>query len=95
MSNVPLKTKSKIIVKFINGESANDISIELKISINQVNEIIEEWKRGYFNIEFDKEIPGEMRELADLMRDKELTIQNLLKDIFIIRYSAVWIRKEF
>ncbi|MGC8497592.1 MAG: hypothetical protein ACP5NL_06325 [Thermoplasmata archaeon] len=82
MSEISLKTKNKIIVNFVNGKSVNDISIELKIPIDEVNTVIEEWKGGYLNIELDKEIPGEIKELAELMRDKELSIQNLIEGYF-------------
>lgn len=82
MSEISLKTKNKIIVNFVNGKSVNDISIELKIPIDEINTVIEEWKGGYLNIELDKEIPGEIKELAELMRDKELSIQNLIEGYF-------------
>ncbi|MEM3301535.1 MAG: hypothetical protein QXX23_06235 [Thermoplasmata archaeon] len=84
MREISLKTKNKIIVNFVNGKSVNDISLKLKISIDEINEIIEEWKGGYLNIELDKEIPGEIKELAELMRDHELSIQNLIEGVFLL-----------
>jgi SepF-like predicted cell division protein (DUF552 family) len=82
MSEISLKTKNKIIVNFVNGKGVNDISIELKIPIDEVNKTIEEWKSGYLNIELDKEIPGEIKELAELMRDKDLSVQSLIEGYF-------------
>jgi hypothetical protein len=82
MTEISLKIKNKIIVDFINGKSVNEISLELKISIDIINNIIEEWKNGYLTIPLDKEIPTEIKELAELMRDKELTIQDLIEGYY-------------
>ncbi|MEM0447754.1 MAG: hypothetical protein QXT71_04290 [Thermoplasmata archaeon] len=84
MREISLKTKNKFIVNFVNGKSVNDISLKLKISIDEINGIIEEWTGGYLNIELDKEIPGEIKELAELMRDHKLSIQNLIEGVFLL-----------
>lgn len=82
MSDITLKTKNKIVVNYINGKNLNDISIELKISIDMIKSVIEEWKNGYLEIQLDKEITSEIKELAELMREKELTIQNLIEGYY-------------
>lgn len=79
MNVVPLKTKNRVIVKFINGRKLEDISFEERISLSSVEEVIEEWKKGYINIDPGNDIAQEMKELALLLRDKEITVQDIIE----------------
>ncbi|MEM0135016.1 MAG: hypothetical protein QXU18_07310 [Thermoplasmatales archaeon] len=79
MSPVPLKTKNRVIIKFVNGRKLEDISLEERISLSSVEEIIEEWKQGYINMDLGNDIAQELKELAFLIRDKEITPHDLVE----------------
>lgn len=79
MSSVPLKTKNRVIVKYINGRKLDDISLEERISLSSVNDVIDEWKQGYINIDLGNDIVQEMKELASLLKEKEITVQELIE----------------
>ena len=79
MSSVPIKTQNRVIVKFINGRKLEDISLEEKISLSTVEEVIEEWRQGYINMDLGNEIAKELKELAFLIRDKEITPHDLVE----------------
>lgn len=79
MSTIPLKTKNRVIVKYINGRKLEDISLEERISLQSVEEVLEEWRQGYINMDLGNEIAQELRDLALLMRDKEITPHDLVE----------------
>ena len=79
MSSVPLKTKNRVIVKFVNGRKLEDISLEERISLSSVEEVIEEWKQGYINMDLGNDIAQELKELAFLIRDKEITPHDIVE----------------
>jgi len=79
MSSVPLKTKNRVIVKFVNGRKLEDISLEERISLSSVEEEIEEWKQGYINMDLGNDIAQELKELAFLIRDKEITPHDIVE----------------
>ncbi len=79
MNSLPLKTKNRVIVKFINGRKLDDISVEERISLSSVEEVLEEWKQGYINMDLGNEIAQELKDLAFLIRDKELTPHDLVE----------------
>jgi hypothetical protein len=79
MSPVPIKTKNRVIVKFINGRELKDISLEERISLASVEEVIEEWKQGYINMDFGNDVAQELKDLALLIRDKEITPHDLVE----------------
>ena len=79
MSSVPIKTQNRVIVKFINGRKLEDISLEEKVSLSTVEEVIEEWRQGYINMDLGNEIAKELKELAFLIRDKEITPHDLVE----------------
>ena len=79
MSSVPLKTKNRVIVKFVNGRKLEDISLEERISLSSVEEVIEEWKQGYINMDLGNDIAQELKELAFLIRDKDITPHDIVE----------------
>ncbi len=79
MSSVPLKTKNRVLIKFINGRKLEDISLEERISVSSVEEVIEEWKQGYINMDLSNDIAQELKELAFMLRDKALTPHDLVE----------------
>jgi hypothetical protein len=79
MSSVPIKAQNRVIVKFINGRKLEDISLEEKISLSTVEEVIEEWRQGYINMDLGNDIAKELKELAFLIRDKEITPHDLVE----------------
>ncbi len=79
MSTVPLKTRNKVIISYINGRKLEDISFEEKIGLNAVEDIVNEWKQGYLNTEVSTDIAPELRDLAILMRDKEISIHDVVE----------------
>lgn len=91
MSSVPLKTKNKVIVDFINGRKFEDISLEERISYNSVEEIVKEWKEGYLNIDLGNDIAQELKDLAFLAREKEITVQDIIEGY---QYYTIFKDKE-
>ncbi len=91
MSSVPIKTKNRVIVKFINGRKLEDISLEERISLSTVEEVIEEWKQGYINMDLGNDIAQELKELALLIRDKEITPHDLVEGY---QYYGIFKDKE-
>ncbi|MCL4333792.1 MAG: hypothetical protein M1290_05705 [Candidatus Thermoplasmatota archaeon] len=91
MSSVPIKTKNRVIVKFVNGSKLEDISLEERISLNSVEEILEEWKQGYINMDLGNDIAQELKELAFLIRDKEITPHDLVEGY---QYYGIFKDKE-
>ena len=79
MISVPLKTKNRVIVKFVNGRKLEDISLEERISLSSVEEVIEEWKQGYINMDLGNDIAQELKELAFLIRDKDITPHDIVE----------------
>jgi hypothetical protein len=82
MNAIPIKTKNRVIVKFINGRKLEDISLEERISLSSVEEVIAEWKQGYVSIDLGNEIAQEMKDLALMLRDKEITVQDLIEGYY-------------
>jgi len=79
MSEIPLKTKTRIIIDFVKGMRAEDISFNERIPLDSVNRTIREWEEGYLNVNIGNDIPSEIKEIAALMRDKNLTVQDILE----------------
>ncbi|MCL4447444.1 MAG: hypothetical protein M1556_05270 [Candidatus Thermoplasmatota archaeon] len=79
MSSISIKTKNRVIVKFINGRKLEDISLEERISLSSVEEVIEEWRQGYINMDLGNDIAQELKELAFLIRDKEITPHDIVE----------------
>jgi len=79
VKEVQLKTKNRVITKFANGMRLTDISVEEKIPLETVKDIIDEWEKGYITIGITPEISSEVIQLANLMRDKEIFINDLIE----------------
>lgn len=79
MNDIPLKTKSRIIVQFIKGVRAEDISFSERVTLDAVLSTIREWEEGFLNVNIGNDIPAEIKELAAVMRDERLTVQDLLE----------------
>ncbi|MEM0127824.1 MAG: hypothetical protein QXO03_01890 [Thermoplasmatales archaeon] len=79
MKELSLKEKNRIIVKFVNGMRPEDISIEERIPLDSIQHAIEEWKDGYINLEAGADIAAELREIATMMREKEISINDLVE----------------
>ncbi|MGC8645608.1 MAG: hypothetical protein ACP5UO_05015 [Thermoplasmata archaeon] len=79
MKEVPLKTKNRIIAKFANGIKPVDISVEERLPLESVNQIIGEWENGYISLELTADIMPEVKELANLMRDREISVNDLVE----------------
>lgn len=79
MNELPLKFKNKIITDFARGMSPEDISLSEKVSLSMVNEVIEQWEKGYLDVNIGPDIPQEIKELARLMRDQKISVQDILE----------------
>ncbi len=80
MENLPLKSRKKIIIDYLNDVPPEKIASELKISVEEVKNSIEEWKNGYISIFTNElEISDELKELAKLMKSKEITVEDLIQ----------------
>ncbi|MDP8011444.1 MAG: hypothetical protein RAK23_01310 [Thermoplasmata archaeon] len=79
MTELTLKAKKKIIVDYLNDVPLEKIAMDLKISLDDIKNVLDEWKNGYISIFMgDSEISEELRELARLMKSKELTVEDLI-----------------
>ncbi|MGC8663592.1 MAG: hypothetical protein ACP5SF_03735 [Thermoplasmata archaeon] len=84
MDNLPLKVKKKIILDYLDDIPIEKTASELKISLDEIKNVLEEWKNGYISIYTGEiEISEELRELARIMKSKELTIEEILKGYFL------------
>ncbi|MEM0130268.1 MAG: hypothetical protein QW100_02680 [Thermoplasmatales archaeon] len=79
MKELTLKEKNRVIVKFINGRRPEDISIEERVPLDSIQKVINEWRDGYLNIEIGNEIAPELREIATMMKEKEISINDLIE----------------
>jgi flagellar motility protein MotE (MotC chaperone) len=91
MSSISLKTKNRVIVKFINGSEPSDISVEEGISLNSVEEVIGDWRKGYLTGSKIEDIGQELNELVQMLKEKELTVHDLLDGF---HYYSIFKGKE-
>ncbi len=79
MIDIPIKTRTRIIVDFVKGMKAEDISFSERVPLDSVLNTIKEWEEGYLNVNIGNDIPPEIRDLAAMMRDKNLSVQDILE----------------
>jgi len=79
MNEIPLKTRTKIIVDFVKGMRAEDISFNERIPLDSVKNAIKEWEDGYLNVNIGNDVPTEIKDIAAMMRDNNLTVQDILE----------------
>ncbi len=79
MNDLPLKTKVKIITDFVKGTKVEDISFNERISMDLVIRTIKDWEGGFLDVNLGNDIPPEIKEIASMMRDHTLTVQDVLE----------------
>lgn len=92
MEDLPLKIKKRIVIGYLENEPVENLSQELKLSTTKIEEIINEWKNGYLSIyNNDYEIADEIKEIAKMMKEKEITIPDLIQGYL---YSQIFSMKD-
>lgn len=79
MNEIPFKARTKIIIDFVKGMRAEDISFNERIPLDSVKNTIKEWEDGYLNVNIGNDVPTEIKDIAAMMRDNNLTVQDILE----------------
>lgn len=83
MEYISLDTKKKIIIAYLDDQSPKKIASDFNISVEEVSGVIDEWTRGYITIfKNETEIAEELKELARLIKDKNLSLEELTLGYF-------------
>lgn len=80
MENVSLKNRKKIIIDYLNDVPPEKIASEIRISVDDVKNVLDEWKNGYISVFTNElEISDELKELAKMMKSKDISLEDLLQ----------------
>ena len=83
MEFISLDTKKKIILAYLNDQAPKKIASDFNISVEDVSGVINEWTGGYITIlKNETEIAEELKELARLIKDKNLSLEELTLGYF-------------